>query len=181
MAKRIPSLAIPLEVVERLIYVVRGQRVMFDADLAWLYGVPTKALNKAVQRNLPRFPRDFMFRLTRQEVTNLRFQIGTSSSGHGGRRYLPYAFTEQGVTMLSSALNSERAVQVNIAVIRTFVHLRQMLASNRTLAAKLAELERQVTGHDAAIQNLFAAIRAMLAVPPGPKCLIGFNREKEKP
>jgi hypothetical protein len=169
MAKRATAPAVPLELVERLIYVVRGQRVMFDADLARLYGVPTKALLQAVKRNASRFPLDFMFQTNRQEFADLRSQIVTSSDAHGGRRYLPYAFTEWGVAMLSSVLNSERAVQVNIAVIRTFVRLRQLLAANRAVA-----------GHDTAIQNLFDAIRAMLAAPPGPKRLIGFNRDKER-
>jgi hypothetical protein len=167
-----------LEVVERCIYVIRGQRVMLDADLARLYGVETKTLNRAVRRNASRFPGDFMFQLTKPETEDLRCQIGTSS--YGGRRYLPYAFTEQGVAMLSSVLNSERAVLVNIAVIRAFVRLRELLGSNRALAVKLAELERKIVGHDAAIQNLFDAIRTMLVAPQKPKRLIGFNREKEK-
>ena len=172
---------IPLDVIERAIYVVRGQKVMLDADLAQLYGVTTGNLNKAVSRNASRFPSDFAFRLTPAEFKALMFQIGISRSGHGGRRKLPTVFTEQGVAMLSSVLNSERAVQVNIAVIRTFVRLRKMLATNRALATKLAALERKITGHDEAIQNLFDAIRAMLADPPGPKRLIGFNRDHEKP
>jgi hypothetical protein len=109
----------------------------------------------------------------------LRYQFGTSSSGYGGRRYRPYAFTEQGVAMLSSVLNSERAVQVNILIVRAFVRLRGLLASHRELAVKLAELERKLEGHDVAIRNLFDAIRAMLADPPGPKRLIGFNRGHE--
>ena len=170
-----------IEVVAHLIHLVRGQKVMLDADLAALYGVTTKNLNKAVSRNPTRFPIDFMFQLTRQEVTNLRFQIGTSSSGYGGRRYRPYAFTGQGVAMLSSVLNSERAVQMNILIVRAFVRLRTLLASHRELAAKLSELERKLEGHDVAIRNLFDAIRAMLADPPGPKRLIGFNREREQP
>jgi phage regulator Rha-like protein len=170
-----------VETVGRLIYVIRRQKVMLDSDLAALYGVHTKNLNKAVQRNAPRFPSDFMLQLTRKEVADLRFQIGTSSSGYGGRRYRPYAFTEQGVAMLSSVLNSERAVQVNILIVRAFVRLRRLLASNRELAVKLAELERKLEGHDEAIRNLFDAIRAMLADPPGPRRLIGFNRDHEKP
>lgn len=135
-----------LETVARLIHVIRGQKVMLDSDLAARYGGGTKNLNKAVQRNVSRFPSDFMLQLTRKEVTNLRFQVGTSSSGHGGRRYRPYAFTEQGVAMLSSVLNSERAVQMNILIVRAFVRLRGLLVSNRTLAGKLAELERPWKG-----------------------------------
>jgi phage regulator Rha-like protein len=169
---------VTLDVVQNRIHLIRGQKVMLDAELAALYGVGTKILNKAVQRNPSRFPVDFMFQLTPQEVANLRFQIGTSSSGYGGRRYRPYAFTEQGVAMLSSVLNSERAVQVNILIVRAFVQLRSLLASHRDLAEKLAELEQKLEGHDVAIRNLFDAIRAMVADPPGPKRLIGFNREQ---
>jgi hypothetical protein len=173
------SSAVALEVVERLIFVVRGQKVMIDSDLARMYGVDTGALNRAVKRNRTRFPVDFMFQLTKAEGANLRCQIGISR--YGGRRYLPFVFTEQGIAMLSSVLNSERAVQVNIAVIRVFVRLRQTLATNHTLARKLAALERHVAGHDRNIHNLFEAIRAMLANPPGPKRLIGFNRGDERP
>jgi len=171
--------AIPVEVVERLIFVIRGQKVMLDSDLARLYAVETGALNRAVKRNASRFPSDFMFQLAKAEAKNLRCQFGISNSG--GRRYLPYVFTEHGVAMLSSVLNSERAVQVNIAVIRTFVRLRLLLTTHRDLAIKLAALERKFAGHDEAIQNLFDAIRAMLAAPPGRKRLIGFNREHERP
>jgi hypothetical protein len=186
MNTRIESrLAVPnppaVEVVARLIYVVRGQKVMSDSDLAALYGVATKNLNRAVRRNSSRFPSDFMLQLTRKEIADLRLQIGTSSSGYGGRRYRPFVFTEQGVAMLSSVLKSERAVQVNILIVRAFVRLRSMLASDRELAVKLAELERRLEGHDGAIRNLFDAIRALLADPPGPKRLIGFNRDHEKP
>jgi hypothetical protein len=179
MSARRISQVIPIEVVERLIFVTRGQKVMLDSDLARLYAVETGALNRAVKRNASRFPSDFMFQLTKAEAKNLRCQFGISNPG--GRRYLPYVFSEHGVAMLSSVLNSERAVQVNIAVIRTFVRLRQLLKTNRHLALKLAVLERKFSGHDEAIQNLFEAIRAMLADPPGPKRLIGFNRDHEKP
>ena len=172
---------VTIEVVRNLIHLIRGQKVMLDSDLAELYGVETKALNRAVKRHVARFPDDFLLYLTRKEVTNLRYQIGTSSSGYGGRRYRPYAFTEQGVAMLSSVLNSERAVQVNILIVRAFVQLRTLLASHRELAAKLAELERKLEGHDVAIRNLFDAIRVMVADPPGSKRLIGFNREREQP
>lgn len=154
---------------------------MLDSDLAGLYGVETKSLNRAVKRHLKRFPADFLLLLSRKEVANLRYQFGTSSSGYGGRRYRPYAFTEQGVAMLSSVLNSERAVQVNILIVRAFVRLRSLLASHRELAGKLSELERKLEGHDAAIRNLFDAIRAMLADPQRPKRLIGLNREHEQP
>ena len=118
---------VPVERVERLIHLARGEKVLLDADLATLYGVETKVLNRAVKRNRSRFPQDFMFQLTAEEAANLRCQIGTSSSGYGGRRYLPYVFTEQGVAMLSNVLRSERAVQVNVAIMRTFVNLRRVL------------------------------------------------------
>ena len=172
---------VDVDVVQSLIHLVRGQKVMLDSDLAGLYGVETKALNRAVRRHQFRFPDDFLLRLTNKEVMALRYQFGTSKTGRGGRRYRPYAFTEQGVAMLSSVLNSERAVQVNILIVRAFVRLRSLLASHRELAAKLAELERQLEGHDAAIRNLFGAIRAMLADPPGPKRVVGFNRDYESP
>ena len=162
------------EAIASLIHLIRGQKVMIDADLARLYGVPTKALLQAVRRNAGRFPADFMFLLVRKEVTQLRSQIVTASRRN--IRHRPAAFTEHGVAMLASVLNSERAVQVNIMVIRAFVRLRVLLASNRELTARLMELERKFDGHDEAIQNLFAAIRAMLADPSGPKRRIGFNR-----
>src|SRR3981081_3802281 len=129
---------VELAKIERRIFLVRGQKVMFDADLAALYRVPTKSLNLAVKRNVERFPEDFTFQLTDDEVAGLRFHFETSKRGRGGRRYLPYAFTEQGVAMLSSVLRSSRAVQVNIAIMRTFVRLREMLLSNAELARKLS-------------------------------------------
>ena len=130
-------------VVERRIYLVRGHKVMLDSDLADLYEVETKILLQAVKRNKERFPNDFMFQLTSGETTNLRSQTVTSSFGHGGRRYLPYVFTEQGVAMLSSVLHSKRAIQVNIAIMRTFVQLRELLATHKDLAQKLEALEKK--------------------------------------
>ena len=139
---------VPLERVESLIHLARGEKVLLDADLAKLYGVTTGALNRAVKRNANRFPSDFMFELTADEAQILKCQIGISSSGHGGRRRsLPFAFTEQGVAMLSSVLRSERAVQVNVAIMRAFVSLRRLLATNATLSRKMAELERRLEGH----------------------------------
>ena len=135
----------------------------------------TKVLNRAVKRNRNRFPQDFMFQLTAEEAANLRCQIGTSSSGYGGRRYLPYAFTEQGVAMLSSVLRSERAAQVNVAIMRAFVSLRRMLAGNEALARKLAELVRRLEGHDQAIKSLFDAIRELALPPAKPRREIGFH------
>lgn len=136
---------IPVEIIESKIYLFRGHKVMLDRELAELYMVPTRVLLQAVKRNIQCFPEDFMFQLDNDEFMNLRSQIVTSSSGHGGRRYLPYVFTEQGVAMLSSVLNSERAVQVNIAIMRTFVKLRQMLSSNAEMARKLEALKRNMT------------------------------------
>jgi len=131
------ALPVPLETIERRIYLIRSQKVMLDRDLADLYQVPTKSLNLAVRRNADRFPEDFMFQLTKEEVRSLRFQSETSNKGRGGRRYLPHAFTEHGVAMLSSVLNSKRAVQVNILIIRAFVKLREMLSTHKDLARKL--------------------------------------------
>jgi len=166
---------IPIERVEKLIHLARGEKVLLDADLAMLYCVETKALNRAVKRNLSRFPQDFMFQLTAEEADSLRCQIGTSNEGRGGRRYLPYAFTEQGVAMLSSVLRSERAVQVNVAIMRAFVSLRRMLAGNDALSRKLAELERQLENHDKGIKTLFDAIRQLMTPQEKPRREIGFH------
>ena len=144
---------------------------MLDADLAGLYGVTTKRLNEQVRRNRSRFPEDFMFQLTSTEAASLRSQIATSNKGRGGRRYAPYAFTEQGVAMLSTVLNSERAIQVNIEIMRAFVHLRQMLASNAQLARKLNALEKK---YDAQFRVVFDAIRELMAPPEPKKRKIGF-------
>jgi len=168
---------IPEEVIEQKIFMIRGHKVMLDRDLAQLYGVSVKRLNEQVKRNIKRFPGDFMFLLTRQEVMNLRSQFATSS--WGGMRYLPYAFTEQGVAMLSSVLNSERAVQVNIAIMRAFVKLRQILSTHKDLAYKLTELERKIEKHDVEIQAIFEAIRQLMAPSPvKPKPQIGFHSDR---
>ena len=167
--------AVLVERVERKILLIRGHKVMLDSNLAELYGVETKTLNRAVKRNRERFPEDFMFQLTPEESENLRYQFGTSRGEYGGRRYLPYVFTEQGVAMLSSVLRSKRAVQVNIAIMRAFVKLRQMLAGNKELAGKLAELERKLEGHDQQIHSLFEAIRQLMAPPASPRRRIGFH------
>jgi hypothetical protein len=153
---------------------------MLDADLAALYGVQTKVFVQAVKRNLARFPTDFMFQLTAEEWANLRSQFVTSSSGHGGRRTIPYAFTEQGVAMLSTVLSSERAIAVNIEIMRAFVRLRSVLASNKELAKRFAELEqrleRRLDSHDQAIAGILDAIRQLMAPTPiSPKRRIGFN------
>ena len=141
---------------------------MLDADLAALYQVETFNLNKAVKRNLDRFPEDFMFQLTKQEWDSLRFQNGISNAGRGGRRTAPYAFTEQGVAMLSSVLNSHRAVQVNIVIVRTFVKLREIVGTHKELAHKVAVLERKYQHHDDELKVVFDAIKKLLAPPAAP-------------
>ena len=161
----------PHERIEKIILTVRGQRVMMDADLATLYGVTTKALNQAVKRNLARFPRDFMFQLTDEEAAALRSQIVTSKR-RGGRQYRPYVFTEQGVVMLSSVLRSERAIQVNIAIVRAFVRLRELIGSNKILSRRLAELEKK---YDAQFRVVFEAIRELMAEPASKPHRIGFS------
>ena len=143
---RTVDVIIPIEIIRSKIHLTRGKKVLFDNDLASLYGVTTANLNKAVKRNLERFPDDFMFQLSATEMANLTFQSGISSAGHGGRRTPPYSFTEQGVAMLSSVLSSVRAVQVNIAIMRAFVQLRELAASNRVLAKRLDDLENGVIG-----------------------------------
>ncbi len=147
---------------------------MLDSDLAQLYGVETKTLNRAVKRNLKRFPDDFMLQLTKEEVSNLKYHFGTSR--WGGRRYAPYVFTEQGVAMLSSVLNSERAIEVNIAVMRTFVKLRELIVSNKVLATKLNQLEGKIENQSKDIQALFAAIHQLMEPPPAsPKRKMGLH------
>ena len=169
---------IPVEIIERKIYLIRGEKVMLDSDLAMLYEVETFNLNKAVKRNIDRFPEDFMFQLTKEEADSLRFQIGMSKTeGRGGRRYLPYVFTGQGVAMLSTVLNSERAVKVNIEIMRTFVRLRQMLASNAELSRKLQALEKK---YDSQFKVVFDAIRQLMKPDEPKKKPIGFRREPNK-
>ncbi|PIW63315.1 MAG: DNA-binding protein, partial [Candidatus Omnitrophica bacterium CG12_big_fil_rev_8_21_14_0_65_45_16] len=150
--------------IEQKIFLIQGQKVMIDRDLANLYGVSTKALLQAVRRNKKRFPTDFAYQLTEQEFNNLRSQFVTSS--WGGRRYLPYAFTEQGIAMLSSVLRSERAVLVNIAIMRAFVKLREAMVAHKELASQLKVLERKVGEHDEEIQAIFKAIRQLMVPPP---------------
>ena len=159
------------EVLAGLVRWVRGERVMLDADLARLYGVETRALNRAVRRNAKRFPSDFMFLLVNEEFANLKCQIGTSSLGWGGRRKPVMAFTEQGVAMLSSVLKSGRAADVNIAIMRTFVQLRRLMDSNRELARKIAEMEKR---YDEQFGTVFQAIQQMIAEEEEPKRKIGF-------
>jgi hypothetical protein len=160
------------EALAGLVRWVRGERVMLDADLARLYGVETGDLNRAVKRNSRRFPDDFMFVLNKQEVTNLICQIGISSSGWGGRRKPIMAFTEQGVAMLSSVLKSDRAADVNIAIMRTFVQLRRLMDSNRELARKIAEMEKR---YDEQFGAVFQAIQQLITEEEEPKRKIGFG------
>lgn len=174
-----PHALIPVKQIERAILLIRGQKVMLDRDLAGLYGVTTGNLNKAVKRNLDRFPDDFMFQLTLEEETGLIFQTGISSRKHGGRRKPVSAFTEQGVAMLSSVLRSRRAVQVNIAIMRAFVRLRQVLVANRELAQKLAELEGKLVTHDGQIQAIFEAIRQLMTPPEPLRKEIGFHVKED--
>jgi ORF6N domain len=192
---------IPAEQIALRIRHFRGEKVLLDFDLATLYGVATKALNQAVKRNRDRFPNDFMFQLTTEEVLDLRSQTVTSSlqatgrpeivkSGsqdvtsskmHGGARYRPYAFTEQGIAMLSSVLNSRRAVKVNIAIMRAFVKLRWVLETNRELARKFFELERRVDKHDEEIASILEAIRQLMAPSEKPRREIGFHVRENAP
>ena len=175
------SLAIPTERIEKVIFLVRGERIMLDADLAKLYGVTTRALNQAVRRNRNRFPQDFMIRLTRAEVEDLnRSQIVTGSQKHRDPHFQPHAFTEQGVAMLSSVLRSQRAVEVNIEIMRAFVRLRTFVAAHKELTAKLTELERRVGTHDEHIEVIFDAIRQLMTPPPARLKQIGFRPKAVK-
>jgi hypothetical protein len=166
---------IPAERIERCIHLVRGHRVILAADLARLYGVVTWRLNEQVKRNKARFPEDFVFQLTQEEDKALTSQFARSKPGHGGRRALPSAFTEYGTLMAANVLKSSRAVAMSVQVVRAFVRLREMLASNRELAKKLAELERKLEGHDQAIHSLFEAIRTLLNPPDLKPKKIGFH------
>ncbi len=166
--------ALPLPPIETLIHRIRGQRVMLSADLARLYGVPARVLMQAVRRNAARFPPDFMFPLDWEEIPQSRSQFVILKRGKNFK-YRPHAFTEQGVAMLSSVLRSERAVEINIAIMRAFVRLRETLSATRELAEKLAEVERRVAGHDEHIQALFDAIRQLMTPPEPPPKQIGFH------
>jgi phage regulator Rha-like protein len=170
---------IPEEVIERKIYLIRGQRVMLDSDLAKLYGVEVKQLKRQVRRNIDRFPSDFMFQLLKEEYESLRRHFGTLKRGEHSK-YLPYVFTEQGVAMLSSVLTSKRAVQVNITIMRAFVKLREMLSTHKELAHKLEQLERKIEKHDEEIKVIFDAIRQLMTPPEPKRKKIGFRREEEK-
>ncbi len=161
---------VPLEVIEQKILLIKGQKVMLDSDLAALYGVTTKRLNEQVRRNVKRFPADFMYQLSREEFESLKSHFATSSSW-GGRRTRPFVFTEQGISMLSSILNSDRAIEVNIQIMSTFVKLREMMLSHKDLTKKLNELEKK---YDGQFQIVFEAIRQLVEVEEKPKRKIGF-------
>jgi hypothetical protein len=170
------GLVVPIERIQKTIYMVRGQKVMLDRDLAALYEVPTKVLKQAVKRHADRFPEDFMFVLDSTEFTNWRSQFVTSNSDRMGLRHAPMAFTEQGVAMLSSILNSPRAIQVNIAIMRAFVQLRVLLSTHADLARKLEDLEKK---YDAQFRVVFDALRQLMTTPDKPRKQIGFHvREK---
>ena len=171
------DVTLPVEAVRGKIYLIRGQKVLLDEDLAELYGVETKRLNEQVRRNISRFPDDFMFQLNADENASLRSQFATLKTARGGhRKYLPSVFTEQGVAMLSSVLNSERAVQVNITIMRAFVQMREFAASNRVLTRRLDDLENK---YDRQFKAVFDAIRQLMAPPVKGKVQIGFRVGKE--
>jgi hypothetical protein len=168
--------------IEAAVLVIRGEKVLLDADLAKFYGVPTKVLNQAVRRNLARFPADFIFRLNKEELEKWRSQIVTSNlDAKMSLRYAPYAFTELGVAMLSSVLHSPRAVQVNIEIMRAFVRLRQILAVNSELARRLEQLEKRADGHDEQFVRVIQAIRQMMDTPPPKRKKIGFCPTEDEP
>ena len=170
---------IPTENIHELIYVIRGQKVMLDEDLAGLYGVSTKRLNEQVRRNNKRFPDDFMFQLTAEEAGSLRSQIATLKIGRGQhRKYRPLVFTEQRVAMLSGVLNSDRAIEVNIMIMRAFVRIRQMMSLSRVLAKRLASFERRLTGHDSDILQIYKIIQEL--APASEKGRIGFTFDPPK-
>lgn len=178
MTKSNKKIQIADEIIMSKIYIIRGQKVMLDRDLSELYGVETKVLKQAVRRNYNRFPEDFMFEMTEEELNNWRSQIVTSNSTDKmGLRYSPFCFTEQGVTMLSCILNSERAVLVNIQIIRIFIRIREMVLTNKDILLKLEQLERKVGNHDAEIQLIFKYLKELLNPAQPPRRKIGFIQE----
>ena len=180
MAKATKAMIIPDELLMNKIYLIRGQKVMLDSDLAELYGTETKVLKQAVKRNRNRFPDDFIFELTQEEFESLRSQIVTSNKGRGGARYLPLAFTEQGVSMLSGVLNSETDVRVHIQIIRVFAKMRQLLLTHKDILLQLQKIEKNLTGHDEDIQLIFQYLKQLLNPPQPPRRKIGFRRKDEK-
>lgn len=172
------SIAMPA--IAKRIFVVRGRQVMLDEDLADLYGVETRVLVQQVKRNAKRFPEDFMFQLTGAEAAALRSQIVISNEGRGGRRYAPYVFTEQGVAMLSGVLRSDRAIAVNIEIMRTFVELRRVASSYGAIEKRLEEIERELSGHDEQLTEIFAALRQLISPPDRPKRPVGFRAPEDE-
>lgn len=168
---------VPVEMIVSKILFLRNEKVLLDRDLAEMYGVETKQLKRAVRRNVDRFPNDFMFELTNSEYRSLRRQSGTLKRG-AHSKYPPMAFTEQGVAMLSSVLHSPRAIEVNITIMRAFVHLRKMMASHKELAKKLKELEHHIKDHDEQIQAIFEAIQQLITLPEDSKKKIGFTTKE---
>ncbi|MFI5220846.1 MAG: ORF6N domain-containing protein [Bacteroidia bacterium] len=172
------ALTLPDEVILNKFFLIRGKKIMLDVDLANLYGVTTSNLNKAVKRNIKRFPNDFMFRLTKTEFKNLIFQIGTSS--WGGTRKMPYAFAEQGVAMLSGILSSDRAITVNIQIMRIYIKMKEMVLTHKDILLKLELLEKQVSKHSKEIRDIFEVLKQLVLQPIPPRNQIGFNRSDEK-
>ena len=166
--------------IEKRILVVREQQVMLDEDLADLYGVETRALVQQVKRNAKRFPADFMFQLTKVEAEALRSQIVTSNDGRGGRRYAPYVFTEQGVAMLSGVLRSDRAIAVNIEIMRAFVELRRVASSYAAIEKRLEEIERELGGHDEQLNEIFKTLRQLISPPVRPRRPVGFRPPEDE-
>ena len=181
MAKATKAMIIPDEMVMNKIYLIRGLKIILDKDLANLYNVETKAFNQAVKRNEERFPEDFMFRLTKKEWESLRSQIVTLEIGRGKYpKYLPYVFTEQGVAMLSSVLNSETAIRVNIQIIRVFTKMRELLLTHKDILLQLEKMEKKLTGHDEDIALIFKYLKQLLNPPQPPRNKVGFRRKDEK-
>jgi hypothetical protein len=181
MAKEIKSIALAEDAIISKIYLIRGHKVMIDRDLAELYGVETKQLKRQVRRNIDRFPGDFMFELSAEEFQEWRSQFGASKEGDKmGLRYAPYVFTEQGVAMLSTVLNSERAIKVNIQIMRIYTKMREMLMTNLEILLKLEQMERKITGHDEDIRLIFKYLKQLLNPPEEPRPRVGFRRKDEQ-
>jgi phage regulator Rha-like protein len=180
MAKLTKKMTVADEVIMNKIYMIRGQKVMLDRDLAELYGVETKVLKQAVRRNINRFPSDFLFEMSKKELENRRSQIVTSKEDKQGLRYVPFCFTEQGVTMLSCVLNSERAIAVNIQIIRIFTRMREMLLKHKDILLQLEKMERKLGQQDEDIQLIFKYLKQLLNPPQEPRPRIGFRRPGEE-
>ena len=180
MAKTGKELMLPDELVMNKIYLIRGQKVMLDRDLAELYGVETKRLKEAIRRNIDRFPEDFMFEMTIEELENWRTQFATSNSEKMGLRHPPFCFTEQGVAMLSSVLKSEIAIRVNIQIIRIFTRMREMIMTHKDILLQLEKIEKKLAGHDEEITLIFGYLKQLLNPPQPPRRKIGYKRNEEE-